>query len=108
MSAEPAIIQETNLVSSPSVSSVGKMISVMRPWAAILALCLPGGLARAQAAPPEPKSVTVPLTIDHNRIVIDVEVLLSNGTTQQVHAWVDNGNPDLEMSKRLEIGRAHV
>jgi hypothetical protein len=49
----------------------------------------------------EPKSDTVPMTLDHNRIVIDVDVTSSNGATQRVHAWVDNGNADLEMSRRL-------
>jgi len=49
----------------------------------------------------ESKSDTVPMTIDHNRIVIDVALTASNGATQRVHAWVDNGNADLEMSRRL-------
>jgi len=49
----------------------------------------------------EPKSDTVPMTLDHNRIVIDLDVTSSNGATQRVHAWVDNGNADLEMSRRL-------
>src|SRR5580704_7339455 len=49
----------------------------------------------------EPKSDTVPMTLDHNRIVIDVDVTTSNGATQRVHAWVDNGNADLEMSRRF-------
>jgi len=45
--------------------------------------------------------VTVPLTLDHNRIVIDVDLLLPNGSTQRIAAWVDNGNPDLYMSRRI-------
>ena len=49
----------------------------------------------------EPKSDTVPMTLDHNRIVIDLDVTSSNGATQRVHAWVDNGNADLEMSRRF-------
>jgi hypothetical protein len=53
------------------------------------------------APQPEPQSVTVPITLDHNRAVIDVGVPLHNGTTQRVHAWVDNGNPDLYMSQRV-------
>jgi hypothetical protein len=60
--------------------------------------------ARAQekAAPSqEPKSITVPAVIDHNRVVISVDVPLPNGSAKTVHAWVDNGNPDLEMSRRL-------
>ena len=48
-----------------------------------------------------PQFVTVPLTIDHNRVVIEVSVLLSNGATQRVRAWVDNGTPDLYISRHL-------
>jgi PDZ domain len=53
------------------------------------------------AHPSEPKSVTVPFTLDHDRIIIDVSIPLSNGTTQRVRAWVDNGNPELYLSRRL-------
>jgi hypothetical protein len=65
--------------------------------------------ALAQGTPkpadqPEPKSVTVPLKLSHNRVVIDVDLRLSDGTTQRVRAWVDNGNPDLHMSRRLAVG----
>lgn len=41
------------------------------------------------------------MTLDHNRVIIDVDVTSSNGATQRVHAWVDNGNADLEMSRRF-------
>jgi hypothetical protein len=45
-----------------------------------------------------PKSVTVPITLDHNRIVIDVYLPLPDGSTKRVRGWVDNGNPDLSLS----------
>jgi hypothetical protein len=48
----------------------------------------------------EPKPVTVPITLDHNRVVIDVYLPLTDGSTKRVRGWVDNGNPDLEMSRR--------
>jgi hypothetical protein len=47
------------------------------------------------------KAVTVPATIDHNRVVIRAELRLPNGSTEQVRAWVDNGNPDLYLSRRV-------
>jgi Aspartyl protease len=53
------------------------------------------------APQPESKSVTVPITIDHDRVIIDVGLPLPDGTTKRVHAWVDNGNPDLYLSRRL-------
>jgi len=50
---------------------------------------------------PEPKSVTVPIKLDHDRVVIDVDIPLPDGSTRRVSAWVDNGNPDLYLSQRL-------
>ncbi len=76
----------------------------MRFFAAICAVILLCGFGQAQekAAPPsELKSVTVPAAIDHNRVVIIAEVPLPDGSTHRVHAWVDNGNPDLYLSRRL-------
>ena len=48
-----------------------------------------------------PAPVTVPATVDHNRIVIDATVSLPDGSTQRISVWVDNGNPDLYLSRRL-------
>jgi hypothetical protein len=56
--------------------------------------------ASKDATQPEPKSVTIPITLDHNRVVIDVYLPLPDGTTKRIRGWVDNGNPDLEMSRR--------
>ena len=48
-----------------------------------------------------PKSVTVPAAIDHNRVVINADLQLPDGSTQRIRAWVDNGNPELNMSRRV-------
>jgi hypothetical protein len=45
--------------------------------------------------------VTVPATIDHNRVVIRGDLRLPDGSTQTVRVWVDNGNPDLNLSRRV-------
>jgi len=45
--------------------------------------------------------VTVPAAIDHSRVMIDVDVTLPDGSTQRVRAWVDNGDPDLNLSRHL-------
>jgi len=50
---------------------------------------------------PEPKSVTVPVTLDHNRVVIDVFLPLADGSSKRVRGWVDTGNSDLWMSRRV-------
>ncbi|MFZ1169078.1 MAG: PDZ domain-containing protein [Candidatus Sulfotelmatobacter sp.] len=55
------------------------------------------------SSPLKPKPVTVPFTLDHDRIIVEVNVALSNRTTQHVHAWLDNGNPDLHLSHRLAL-----
>lgn len=58
-------------------------------------------LALSVAAQQAPKSVTVPITLDHNRIVIDVYLSLPDGTSKRVRAWVDSGNSELMMSQRV-------
>ena len=49
----------------------------------------------------EPTSVTVPAAIDHNRVVINADVRRPDGSSEPVHVWVDNGNADLYLSRRL-------
>jgi hypothetical protein len=53
------------------------------------------------AAPRESKSVTVPATIDHNRVVIEVGVPTPNGTPERVRAWIDTGTPELVESPHV-------
>jgi hypothetical protein len=73
--------------------------------AAVALLCFsPVAGAQSKSAPPaQQQAVTVPATIDHNRMIIDVDVPLAKGGTERVRAWVDNGNPDLSMSMRLAL-----
>jgi len=75
-------------------------------FAASLPVLILYAAALAQNAPklgsqPEPKIATVPITLSHNRVIIDVVVSFPDGTTQRVHAWIDNGNPELYLSRRL-------
>ncbi len=49
----------------------------------------------------EPKSVTVPITLDHNRIVIDVYLPLPDGNTKRVRALVDTGATEMTASQRV-------
>src|SRR4030081_1297796 len=59
--------------------------------------------ASKPAAPsqPEPTSATVPITLDHNRVVIDVYLPLAAGPTKRVRGWLHTGNSDLWMSRRV-------
>lgn len=55
--------------------------------------------AQEKAATAAP--VTVPAAIDHNRVIINVGIQLPNGSTETIRACVDNGNPDLYISRRV-------
>ena len=57
--------------------------------------------AGEKSHPSTDPAVTVPATIDHNRVVINVDIPLKDGSTASVRAWVDNGDPDLWMSRRV-------
>lgn len=67
----------------------------------LLALC--GSLQAKKKGPagPTPHSVTVPAVIDHGRVIIGADISLPDGSTQTIRAWVDNGNPDLYLSRRV-------
>lgn len=56
----------------------------------------------AQTAPQiASQSATVPVTLDHNRIIIDVYLPLPDGTQKRVRGWVDTGNTELWISERV-------
>lgn len=48
-----------------------------------------------------PQSATVPVILDHNRVIIDVDLLLHDGSTKRVRAWVDNGDTDQWMTQQV-------
>jgi hypothetical protein len=64
---------------------------------AMLAVAAPAETA-AQTEP-ETKSVTVPITFDQNRVTIDVDLPLPDGSTKRVRGWVDTGDPQLQISQ---------
>ena len=81
---------------------LGGYNSDMRICTQIAALILLCGLAMGQEKnAPAAKFVTVPAAIDHNRVVINADVQLPDGSTRRIRAWVDNGNPDLNISRRV-------
>jgi hypothetical protein len=73
----------------------------MRCWALIFILLATASAQKQSSPNPDSKSVSLPITLDHNRVVIDVDLQLPDGSTQHVRGWVDNGNPDLYLSRRL-------
>jgi hypothetical protein len=74
----------------------------MRAFIAGCLLALLSSFVQAQ----EKTAVTVPATIDHNRVVVRGEVRLPDGSVQATRVWVDNGNPELNMSRRLATALA--
>jgi hypothetical protein len=75
----------------------------MRFKAALVVLILILGTAvlAQNAGKTAAPSATVPMALDQGRVVIDVDLLLSDGSTERVRGWVDNGNPDLTMNRRV-------
>lgn len=85
-----------------SRQDAGATILNMRIWVAACIVLTLGGFSGAQdKAGSAPNYATVPAVIDHNRVVINADVVLPDGSNQRVRAWVDNGNPDLYLSRRL-------
>ena len=74
-------------------------IFVMRVLLACCLLLFPGLIEGQQQAATAP--VTVPAAIDHNRVIINVDLKLDDGSSETIRAWVDNGNPDLYLSRRV-------
>ena len=51
-------------------------------------------------------SVTVPIELDHNRIIVKAGIQRRDGSIKMIKAWVDNGNPSMTITERLatELG----
>jgi hypothetical protein len=47
------------------------------------------------------KSVTAPITLDHNRMLVNAEIQRKDGTWRPVLLWIDTGNPDFMISPSL-------
>jgi hypothetical protein len=75
----------------------------MRFSTAFIALTLTATLAVAQKGPKvevEPKSVTVPVTLDHGRVIIDVYLPVPDGSSKRFRGWVDTGDSKVWMSRQ--------
>ena len=49
------------------------------------------------------EKVTVPIKLDHNRMLVNAEIQKLDGSWRHVLLWVDTGNPDFFISKELAI-----
>ncbi len=76
-----------------------KMNKMPRGVAAAAAAVL--SCAAAFAVGSEAKSATVPVTLDHNRMTVEVEFRCADGTTRSARAWVDSGGTNVSMTEAL-------
>jgi hypothetical protein len=77
-------------------------------------LCMLVLLAGAASGQESAKSATVPITLDHDRVIIDVYFPMPDGRKTRVRGWVDNGNDEMwitgSLVKKLNLqftGEAH-
>jgi hypothetical protein len=66
-------------------------------------VCFLATLSLAQGAGKpqgEPKSATIPVTLDHGRVIIDVDLPLPDGSSKRVRGWVDTGDSEVWMSRQ--------
>ena len=65
------------------------------------------GAGKAAAMAPGPlRAVTVPFTLDHNRMIVEVELVRPDGTVMKAPAWVDTGAEVLVVTEAIarELG----
>jgi hypothetical protein len=69
------------------------------------------------AIPPEimcpagpPRSVSLPMSLNHNRVIVDAEFLRVDGSIRKARAWVDTGSQHLLVGEALarDLGLEHV
>jgi len=53
------------------------------------------------ATPSPPPRGIVPMILDHNRMIVEVQVQRKDGTWRKALLWVDTGNPDFMLSEQL-------
>ncbi len=68
-------------------------------WLFVDVCCMFSVAMQAQAD--DPKSVTIPIILDHNRMLYDGEIQRRDGSWRAVRFWVDTGNPDFLISEEL-------
>ena len=66
---------------------------------AVLALGAVPAATRAQTAGQD--AVTVPFTLDHNRLLVQAEIRRTDGSWRAALLWVDTGNPNMMVSETL-------
>lgn len=69
-------------------------------------LWLGAGRAVTAQNPAGPSTATLPFVLDHNRMIVELQLVRPDGTLRTAQAWVDTGNQHLLVCKQLaqELG----
>jgi hypothetical protein len=85
---------------SVAVAAVTGMVCLLLSGSARSAEGSDGGQTGRQAER-ERGTIVLPFELDHNRILVDVELRLADGSAEHVRGWVDTGNPQLWATRRV-------
>jgi hypothetical protein len=55
----------------------------------------------SQAARAQPRSVSLPFALDHNRLTVEAEFVRPDGTVRKARAWMDTGSESLVVAESL-------
>ena len=77
------------------IGTLGTRIGLVGLPAAAASILLLAPAARAQTA----ASVTVPVTLDHNRMLVQAEIQRRDGSWRTALLWIDTGNPEFMLSE---------
>jgi hypothetical protein len=73
--------------------------SIMKPALIVLFASILASVAIAETA--TPNSATVPITLDHNRVIIDVYFPMPDGSKTRVRGWIDPGDTKISITEAL-------
>jgi hypothetical protein len=79
---------------------------MIRALTAAAVLWLGAGRAATAQDPAGPRTATLPFVLDHNRMIVELQLVRPDGTLRSAQAWVDTGNQHLLVCKQLaqELG----
>jgi hypothetical protein len=82
---------------------VAALLATTLPWlgAGRTAIAQQAGGVPQRQAPDLPRTATVPFILDHNRMIVELELLRPDGTLRKAQAWVDTGNQNLLVGRQL-------
>jgi hypothetical protein len=82
---------------------IAALLATTMPWlsAGRTAIAQQTGAVPQGKAPGPLRTTTVPFTLDHNRMIVELELVRPDGTVRTAQAWVDTGNQHLLVGRQL-------